>query len=128
MLTHRVERASGFIHEELTLLLGGAVLDPRVAPLTITGVSLTRDRRVARVYVACYSGEDDLREGMKGLESAKGFLRSELGEVLNWRFTPELQFHADRSWQHGAKIEALLSALEQEQRDLDGDSEEPGTA
>ena len=49
--------------------------DPRVGPMTITSVALTRDRRIARVYVACYSGEDDLSEGLKGLESAKDFLR-----------------------------------------------------
>jgi len=124
MTTHRTERASGFIQEELTLLLRGSVGDPRVGPMTITSVALTRDRRIARVYVACYSGEDDLSEGLKGLESAKGFLRRELSQVLLWRFTPELQFHVDRSWQHGARVEALLEELDLEHKDREGDAEE----
>src|SRR4030042_4989263 len=125
MATHRAERASGFIQEELTLLLRGAVQDPSVALLTITGVSLTHDRRIARGYVACYSGEEDLREGLKGLERAKGYLRSELSQVLNWRFTPELQFRADRSWQRGARVDELLNALKQDQQGQKSDSNGP---
>jgi len=54
MLPYRRERAGEFIFEELTLLLHNAVRDPRVQAITITGVDLTPDRRIARVYVACY--------------------------------------------------------------------------
>jgi ribosome-binding factor A len=114
MLTHRRERASEFILEELTTLTQGAVQDPRVQALTLTGVQLTPDRRIARVYVACYAGEDALQEGLKGLESAKGFLRRELATLLHWRFTPELDFRVDRSWEQGAKIDSLLKTLDQQ--------------
>lgn len=114
MLSHRRERANSFIREELTLLLMNAVRDPRVALLTITDVALTPDRRVARVHVACYSGEQDLQEGLEGLESAKGFLRRGLGQVLQWRFTPHIEFRVDRSWEHGARIDDLLDKLAQE--------------
>jgi ribosome-binding factor A len=114
MLTHRRERASGFILEEITTLIQGAVQDPRVLALTVTGVQLTPDRRIARVYVSCYTGEDALQEGLKGLESAKGFLRRELGALLHWRFTPELEFRVDRSWEQGARIDSLLKTLDQE--------------
>jgi ribosome-binding factor A len=114
MFTHRRERASEFILEELTTLTQGAVQDPRVQALTLTGVQLTPDRRIARVYVACYTGEEALQEGLKGLESAKGFLRRELAPLLHWRFTPELEFRADRSWEQGAKIDSLLKTLDQQ--------------
>ncbi|MCD6519845.1 MAG: 30S ribosome-binding factor RbfA [Anaerolineae bacterium] len=113
-MPYRRERGNSFIKEELTLLLRNAVRDPRVAPLTITDVELTPDRRIARVYVACYEGEEALQEGLKGLESAKGFLRREIGRVLRWRFTPELEFRVDRSWEYGAKIDALLEKIRQE--------------
>ena len=113
-MPYRRERGDSFIKEELTLLLRNAVRDPRVAPLTITDVELTPDRRIARVYVACYEGEEALQEGLKGLESAKGFLRREIGRVLRWRFTPELEFRVDRSWEYGAKIDALLEKIRQE--------------
>jgi len=114
MLSHRRERAETFIREELTLMLQNEVQDPRVAPLTISEVSLTKDRRIARVYVSCYSGEKDLQAGMEGLQSAQGFLRSRLGQLLHWRFTPELEFWADRSWEYGAKMDKLFEQIEQE--------------
>lgn len=114
MLHHRRERAEQFILEELSLLLQNEVADPRVAPLTVTAVSLTKDRRIAKIYVTAYSGEEDLQAGLAGLESAKGYLRSRLSEILAWRFTPELLFVPDRTWQTAARIEQLFREIEQE--------------
>lgn len=107
----RTERANAFIQQELTLVLGRDVQDPRVDKLTITEVSLTPDRRVARVYVSCYTGEEDLREGLQGLISARGVLRRHLSQVLQWRFTPRLEFRPDRSWEYGQKMDALFRAV-----------------
>jgi len=121
MLTHRKERAETFIREELALMLQNEVKDPRVAPLIVSEVSLTKDRRLARIYVSCYAGEEALQEGMEGLRSAQGFLRSRLGQLLHWRFTPELEFLADRSWEYGAKIDKLFEQLEQERATRQGD-------
>ena len=115
MLPYRRERAGGFIFEEITLLLHNSVRDPRVQPLTVTEVELTPDRRIARIYVACYAGEEALKEGLDGLESAKGYLRRELGQLLHWRFTPELEFRVDRSWERGERIDALLGSIQSEQ-------------
>ncbi|MHB1293492.1 MAG: 30S ribosome-binding factor RbfA [Anaerolineae bacterium] len=114
MATFRKERANSYIQEQITLLLQKAVRDPRVEALTVTGVDLTSDRRIARVYVASYTGEEALQEGLAGLESAKSFLRSRVGQTLHWRFTPELEFRPDRSWSYGEKIDALLNQLESE--------------
>jgi len=125
MLSYRRERAGEFILEQTTLLLHKSVRDPRVLPLTVTDVDLTPDRRIARIYVACYSGEDALQEGLKGLESAKGFLRHELGQLLHWRFTPELEFRVDRSWERGNKIDALLGTIKEEQDDQADDDAKP---
>ena len=111
MPTYRRERAADFIKEELTLMLRNSVADPRVQSLIITDVNLTRDRHIARVFVACYDGEDALKEGLEGLEHAKGFLRRELSQLLPWRFCPEIEFRADRSLQYGSRIDALLGGL-----------------
>jgi ribosome-binding factor A len=116
---HRRERASGFIHEEVTILLRDAVRDPRVQTLTITDVDLTPDRRVARIYVACYGGEEALQEGLEGLESAKGFLKKRLGQLLHWNFIPEIEFRVDRSWEQGAKIDTLLKEVAETEAEQD---------
>jgi len=113
-MLYRRERAGNFIKEEITLLLQRTLDDPRIQSLVVTDVDLTQDRRVARVYVACYTGETDLQQGMEGLESAKRFLRRELAEVLAWRFTPELEFRADHSWENGRRMEELFEQVAQE--------------
>lgn len=123
MATFRKERANSYIQEEITLLLKKAVRDPRVSALTVTGVDLTRDRRIARVYVSTYDGEEALQEGLAGLESAKSFLRSRVGQTLHWRFTPELEFRPDRSWAYGERIDALLERIEKEPKQPSDDDE-----
>jgi len=124
MRSYRIERANAFILEEIALLLQSSVRDPRVEPVTVTSVEVTRDRRTARIYVACLSGESALREALEGLESAKGFLRRELGRLLHWHFTPQLEFRVDRSWDYGAKIDTLLEALEQDSQSGAGETGE----
>jgi len=125
MLQYRRERAEQFILEELSLILQNEVADPRVAPLTVTAVSLTKDRRIAKIYVTCYSGEEDLQAGLAGLESAKGYLRSRLSELLAWRFTPELLFVPDRTWQKAARIEQLFQEIERERAAREGHEQSP---
>ena len=108
MASNRIGRVNDEIRRELSQLLRG-VKDPRVsgAMLTITHVDTTTDLRYARVYVTALdrTGEKDL---MKGLKSASGFLRRELGQRLDLRYTPELQFLPDDSIAHGAHILDLL--------------------
>jgi len=114
MLEHRIERANVFIQKELTLALEREVKDPRAKKMAITEVDVTPDRRIARVYVACFTGDEDLEDGLQGLESAKGYLRHRLSQVLRWRFTPIIEFRVDRSWEYGAKMDALFAQIEQE--------------
>ena len=122
-MPYRRERAGSFIKEEITLLLQRVLNDPRTQSLIVTDVDLTQDRRVARVYVACYTGEKDLEQGLEGLENAKRFLRRELAEGLQWRFTPELEFRADHSWENGQRMEELFEQVTQEHEN-ESDSDE----
>jgi len=124
MPTFRKERANSFILQELTVLLRESVNDPRVAPITITEVDLTPDRRHARVYVACYSGDEDLEEGLRGLESAKGFMRKHLSQVLHWRWTPTLEFRTDQSWSYGERIDSIFDALDKERKEAETQDDE----
>ena len=109
MASNRIGRINEEIRAELSSILR-TVKDPRVsqAMLTITHVDTTNDLRYARVYITALdrTGEKDL---MRGLKSASGFLRRELGSRLNLRYTPELQFMSDDSIAHGAHILDLLS-------------------
>ena len=109
MASNRIGRINDEIRRELSELLR-SVKDPRVsdAMLTITHVDTTTDLRYTRVYITAldHTGDKGL---MRGLESASGFLRRELGHRMNLRYTPELQFIADDSIEHGAHILDVLN-------------------
>lgn len=109
MASNRINRINDEIRRELAELLR-TVKDPRVseAMLTITHVDTTPDLRYARVYLTALDRTGD-KELMKGLKSAAGYLRRELGHRLTLHYTPELQFVADDSIAHGAHILDVLS-------------------
>ena len=109
MASNRIGRINGEIQQELASLLR-SVKDPRVAEamLTVTHVDTTSDLRYARVYVSALNCEDE-KGLLKGLKSAAGFLRRELGSKLSLRYTPELQIFVDDSIAYGAHILDMLN-------------------
>jgi ribosome-binding factor A len=108
MASNRIPRINDAIQKELSALLR-TVKDPRVSEgmLTITHVDTTSDLRYARVYISALNCPDE-KGLLKGLKSAAGYLRRELGSRIDLRYTPELQFIADDSIEYGAHILELL--------------------
>ena len=108
MASNRIPRINDAIQKELSALLR-TVKDPRVSEgmLTITHVDTTSDLRYARVYVSALNCPDE-KGLLKGLKSAAGYLRRELGSRIDLRYTPELQFTADDSIEYGAHILEML--------------------
>ena len=90
-------------------LLGrGALRDPRIGFITITGVKVSPDLRVARVYWSSLGDEAARRETQAGLDAAKGFVRREVTARVKLRVSPEVFFVFDGSVQEGDKIDRLL--------------------
>ena len=107
MASNRIGRINEEVQRELSELIR-SLKDPRVQTmLSITRVDTTSDLRYAKVYVSVLE-EAREKEAMKGLKSAGGWLRRELGQRLQLRYTPELQFFADDSIAHGAHILDML--------------------
>lgn len=112
MASNRINRINDEIRRELADQLRN-LKDPRVSGMvSITRVDTTNDLRYARVYVSALN-KDQEKDVLKGLKSAAGFLRRELGHALQLRYTPELQFIGDDSIQHGAHILELLRREEE---------------
>ena len=113
MPSNRIGRINEEIQRELADQLRH-LKDPRVSSgmVSVTRVDTTGDLRYARVYVSALNKNQE-KEILKGLKSASGFLRRELGRALQLRYTPELQFIADDSIQYGAHILELLHDVEQ---------------
>ena len=107
MPSNRIGRINEEIQRELSSLLR-TVKDPRVhGMVSITAVDTTSDLRYAKVYVSVLD-QSDVNEVLKGLKSARGYLRRELGAALSLRYTPELVFERDDSMAKGAHILSLL--------------------
>ena len=109
MSSNRIGRINDEIQKELSALLR-TVKDPRVTDcmLTITQVDTTSDLRYARIYVSALNCPDE-KGLLKGLKSAAGYLRHELGSRIDLRYTPELQFFVDDSIAYGAHILDMLN-------------------
>ena len=109
MSSNRIGRINDEIQKELSALLR-TVKDPRVTDcmLTITHVDTTSDLRYARIYVSALNCPDE-KGLLKGLKSAAGYLRHELGSRIDLRYTPELQFFVDDSIAYGAHILDMLN-------------------
>ena len=108
MASNRINRINEEIQKELSSLMRG-LKDPRVQDgmVTITHVDTTSDLRYARIFVSVLDKTQE-KDVVKGLKSAAGYLRRELGASLRLRYTPELQFIGDDSIEYGAHILELL--------------------
>ena len=112
MASNRIGRINEEIQKELAHLIRN-LKDPRVQDtmISITHVETTPDLRWAKVYVS-FLQEERAKDALKGLQSAGGYLRRELGRALNLRYTPELNWALDDSITYGAKMLALINSLE----------------
>jgi len=115
----RPARVGERIREELSLLLQRKAKDPRLASVTITEVSVTPDLKIAHVNYSALVGPEERNVVAQALRRSEGFLRRELGKVLDLRYAPELQFHYDDSFDRGARIDEIL-------RGIAGEREKPG--
>ena len=111
MASNRIGRINEEIQRELSALIP-AVKGPRVSGMiSVTAVETTPDLRYAKAYISVLDKENGERV-LKGLRSASGWLRRELGSALKLRYTPELVFQLDDSIDKGAHILELLRSVE----------------
>ena len=120
----RIGRINEEIQKEMSSLIR-TLKDPRVqiTMISITAVDTTGDLRYSKIFVSVLEKEKS-KEVIKGLKSAGGFLRREIGNRLKLRYTPELIFVEDDSITKGAQMFALLSSLKVRE-DEDEESDNP---
>jgi ribosome-binding factor A len=109
--SRRQRQVSELLHQEISQLIQRGTKDPRLGFVTVTGVEVSPDLRVAKVHVTVLGDEADGKSAMAGLTSASGFFRHELRQNLSLRYIPELSFKLDKSLEYGLKIDRLLDSL-----------------
>jgi ribosome-binding factor A len=108
----RSAQVGGQMKREMSEILANHLKDPRLGFVTVTGVELSDDLRYARVYISIYGDAQNQKETLKGLKSAKGFIRREIGQRLRLRYCPDFDFRIDESIAEGDKIDRLLHQIE----------------
>ena len=108
----RPDRVAEAIRVEVATFLSQDVKDPRIVGLvTVTGVEVSRDLRVATVFVSIYGSDAERAATLDGLASVAGHLRARVGRALRLRVAPEVVFKQDESIARAARIESLLSQI-----------------
>ncbi len=110
----RVQRMQEEMKKEVSQILRTELKDPRIGFITITDVEISSDLRNVKIFVSVYGSDEEKAKTMDGLESASGFIRSEIGKRIQLRYTPELSFKFDESIARGARIMKLLNEVKGE--------------
>jgi len=108
---NRSHRVGDQILREISDLLLRKVKDPRLKGITLTDVSVSKDLRRAHVYYSVFGTGEQKKLAQEGFESAKGYIRREIGERLQLRYVPDMQFSFDSSLEYGQKMEEILEEL-----------------
>ncbi len=107
----RSEKVAEAVHEFISELLIKGLKDPRIGFVTVTGVKVTDDLHLATVYFSVVGSDDEKKSSEKGLNSAKGFIRKELGRNLRLRYIPDIIFKYDNSLDYGQRIETIIQEI-----------------
>ncbi|QJQ96511.1 MULTISPECIES: 30S ribosome-binding factor RbfA [Halomonadaceae] len=125
----RTDRVADQLQQELAVLIQREVKDPRLGMVTVSGVTVSRDLGYADVHVTLL-GENDaerIKENLKVLKRAAGFLRTQIARRIKLRHVPELRFHYDESVVRGQQLSSLIEqAVASDRARQDDDVPEDG--
>jgi ribosome-binding factor A len=106
----RSQRVSDLLREEIADIIMYKLKDPRVGFITVTGVDVTSDLKMATVYVSVLKAEEK-KPTLEILQTARSFVRAELSKRLRMKFIPTVDFKLDSSIEYGDKIDKLLKEI-----------------
>ncbi len=130
----RTQRVSQEMQKEIAIILQREIKDPRVGMATVSGVEVSRDLAYAKVFVTFLDvltsepqDPDRVKNGIKALQDAQGFIRTLIGKAMRLRVVPELTFAYDNSLVEGMRMSNLVTNVvknDVERRSAAGDDEE----
>ena len=104
-------RLSEALREEIATIIEGELEDPRIGLATVSEVQLAPDGRSAQVFIAVSGNDEEGQRTLEGLDTARGYIRREVGNRLRLRAAPDLHFRLDKSEQYEARIDELLKRI-----------------
>ncbi|MDD5174154.1 MAG: 30S ribosome-binding factor RbfA [Candidatus Omnitrophota bacterium] len=107
----RPERVQEALRQEISKIVLEEIKDPRIGFLTITKVDLTKDLRYAKVYFSVLGGVKEKALALKGLNSAKGYIKGKVADRIKLRLVPDISFRIDESIEHTKEIYDLFERI-----------------
>ncbi|MFO7600178.1 MAG: 30S ribosome-binding factor RbfA [Candidatus Desulfacyla sp.] len=107
----RATRVGDLILREMAFLLLDKVEDPRVQGVTLTGIRLSNDLKQAKVFYSVLGGEGQVEKALAGLNSARGFIKKQIGTRMELRYVPEILFVHDASLEAGSHMERVFEEI-----------------
>ncbi|MGE5629840.1 MAG: 30S ribosome-binding factor RbfA [Caulobacteraceae bacterium] len=112
MSKHRIDRISEEVKREVSEIIRNDIKDPRVSSMSsVVAAEVTPDLRYAKIFISVLGNDEEKNATLKGLNSAAGFIRRELGSNMQLRYAPEVIFELDRSIEHGTNIMKLINEV-----------------
>lgn len=115
MASRRNDRVRAAMRQEISNMLQRDLKDPRLGFATVTDVRVSGDLQHVQVYVSILGDDVSRQQTMEALESARGYVRSEIGRRVQLRLTPEITFAYDDSIERGARLLRLISEVQSEE-------------
>jgi ribosome-binding factor A len=115
----RPDKVGGVIKEEISQMLLREIKDPRIGFVTITRVKVSKDLRFVKVYFSVLGDQLAREDSLRGLNSATGFMRRELGRRLRLRYVPDIVFSFDRSLEHMGRLAELIQEIHEDEKPED---------
>ncbi len=110
----RGERIGIKIQKAITELLNKKIQDPRIEMATISGVKMSPDLRVAKVYVTIFGDRDKIDQVLEGFQKSKGFIKKRIAPKLGLKYMPDLRFFYDDTFDRAARMDALIESVKPE--------------
>lgn len=107
----RPERLAEALKEEISEVVGFELDDPELQNATVTDVEVSPDLRDAKVYVLVEGSEAEIRQTLRNLQHAAGYVRQQVALNLDLRFAPHIHFARDTAEENAARVGQLLNEL-----------------
>jgi len=113
----RTERVRHQLQREIAMILQREIKDPRVSMVTVSDVEVSRDLAYAKVFVTFFQDDpEQIKQALKVLNEASGFIRSLLGKRIKARIVPQLKFQHDASLNEGIRMGKLVAEARERDR------------
>ncbi len=121
----RINRISEEVKKVVSELIQNEIKDPRISGMpSVNKVSVTKDLRFAKIFISVLGSEEDKESTIEGLQSAKGFVRKEIGNRINLRHVPEPIFMLDESIEQALYMSKLIEEVNRDSREDSDDKKE----